>query len=101
MASPVTPEASSLDQDIREMLQAFPTRTDIEALILRLKETHRRDIQEVRGEVSNLVDWVTMGEASVSSLEIRVAAWERARDQHHDTAVWLQLHLEDVEDRSR
>lgn len=34
-------------------------------------------------------------------LELQVAGLERARDQHRDTAVALQLHLEDVEDRRR
>lgn len=82
-------------------MQALPTRSDIEALILRLEETHRRDIQEVRGEVSNLTERVVSGEESVSSLEARVAALEQARDHHHKSAVSLQLHLEDVEDRSR
>lgn len=101
MASPQPHEPTLFDQDIRSLLQALPTRTDIEALILKLEETHRRDIQEVRGEVSTLAERVSTGEVSVSSLTDRVTALEQARDQHREVAIALQLHLEDVEDRSR
>lgn len=89
-----------LDQVIREMLQALPTQMAIEALILRLEETHRRDIQEVHGEVSTLSERVSTGEVSVSSLENRVSALERSWDFHRDTAETFQLHLEEIEDRS-
>lgn len=101
MASPQPPKPILIDQDIRSLLQALPTRSDIEALILKLEETHRRDIQEVRGEISNLTERVSTGESSVSLLSDRVSALEQARDQQRDTAIALQLHLEDVEDRSR
>lgn len=90
-----------MEREIRAMLEALPTRSDIEALILKLEETHRRDFQEVKADVSSLAERVTSGEASFTALEQRVAGLERARDQHRDTAVALQLHLEDVEDRSR
>lgn len=101
MYFPRQPDTSILDQDIRELLQALPTRTNIEALILRLEETHRRDIQEVGGEVSNLTDRVATGKVSINSLESRESEQEQARDQHHDNAVALQLHLEDIENQSR
>lgn len=101
MESPQPPDPALFEQDIRGLLQALPTRSDIEALILRLEETHRRDIQEVRGEVSTLTERVTSGEASVTSLTDRVAALEQVRDQQRDAAITLQLHLEDMEDRSR
>lgn len=99
MASP-QPSEPLLDQDIRSLLQALPTRTDIEALILKLEETHRRDIQEVRGEVSTLAERVSTGETSVALLADRVAALEQARDSQKDAAIALQLHLEDMEDRT-
>lgn len=90
-----------IDQDIRNLVQALPTRADIETLILRLEETHRRNMQEVRGEVSTLAVRVTTGEASVSALEGRVSALEQARDQQRESAIALQLHLENIKDRSR
>lgn len=101
MTSTHPTEPAPMDPDIRALLQALPTKNDIEAMILRLEETHRRDIQEVRGEVSSLADRVSSGETAVSSLEERVSALEQARDLHRDTAISLQLHMEDVEDRSR
>lgn len=44
MSTPQLSDAVGIDQDIWALLQALPTRTDIEALILCLEETHRRDI---------------------------------------------------------
>lgn len=54
----------------------------------------------MRGEVSKLTDRVASGEESVSLLADRVAALEQARDRQREATVMLQLHLEDVEDRS-
>lgn len=51
--------------------------------------------------MSTLAERVSTGEASFSILENRVSELERARDHHRDTTIALQLHLEDVEDRSR
>lgn len=68
---------------------------------MRLEETHRRDIQEVREDVSALANRVSTGEASFSTLENPVSELERSQDHHRDTAITLQLHLEDVEDQSR
>lgn len=72
MSAARQPDMSGLDQTV------------IEALILRLEETHRRNIQEVRGEVSNLAEHMGAGEASVTSLESRVSELERSRDQHRN-----------------
>lgn len=40
-----------LEEDLRTMLQALPTRSDIEALMLCIEEAHSRDIVEVRTEL--------------------------------------------------
>lgn len=53
----------------------------------------------MRDDVSTLADRVTTGEASFAVLE--VLELERSRDHHCDTAIALQLHLEDIEDWSR
>lgn len=101
MATPtLTPGGASAEQEMRALLQALPTRSYIETLILKLEETHCRDFHEVKAEVSTLADRVSSGEGSLTALEQRVDGLERARDQHRDMAVALQLHLEDVEDRS-
>lgn len=99
-----------MDQDIRALLQALPTwskiaapptRNDIETLILCLEETHRRDMQEARGEISSIAERVATGAELVESLDGRVLELEQSRDQHRDTAVALQVHLDDIEDQSR
>lgn len=50
--------------------------------------------------VSTLTDRVATGEESISSLEARVSALEQSWDQLRETAITLQLHLEDMEDQS-
>lgn len=102
MATPaLVSGGTSAEQDIRALLQALPTRSDIETLILRLEETHCRDFQEVKAEVSTLADRVSSGKGSLTALEQQVAGLERERDHQRDTAVALQLHLEEAEDQSR
>lgn len=54
----------------------------------------------VRADVTSLTERVDTGEADISSLEHRVAALVRSRISQADTAVDLQLHLEDLDDRS-
>lgn len=94
-------QPSGVSDDIREILQALPTKSDIEALILRIEEAHSRDIQEVRGDLHALTNRVDSGEATISSLTHRIEALERSQVSQMDTAIDLQLHLEDLEDRSR
>lgn len=93
--SPHNSGMKRLDQDIRAKLQALPTKQDIEALILLLEETHHRDIQESGEDIQALSTMVASGEAAVSLLEQRVPALEHSQVSHADTAVTLQLHLED------
>lgn len=77
-----TQNRSHLDEDLRSLLQALPTRVDIEALIVRIEEAHSRDITEVRADLHTLTDRVASGESSVSSLENRVQALEQTQDAH-------------------
>lgn len=100
MAGP-SQQTSSLLEDLRSILQALPTKADIEALVSRIEEAHSHDIQEVKEEVQSLAIRVETGETSVTSLEHRMSALENAQATQMATAVDLQLHLEDLEDRSR
>lgn len=43
-----------LDEGLRSMLQVLPTKSDIEALILRIEEAHSHDMHEVKVEVHSL-----------------------------------------------
>lgn len=92
---------ATLEGDIQALLRALPTRQNIKALILRVEETHRQDIQAVRTDINVLAEKVNAGEESVSSLEQWVGAFERAQNSYAVTAVDLQLPMEDLEDRSR
>lgn len=90
-----------MDGELRALLQALPMKQDIESLIQRVEEAHHRDIQPVRTEIGALTDRVDAGESSISSLEVRMEALEQANIAQAESAVALQLHLEDLEDRSR
>lgn len=96
-----SPRSSDMPDDIRSILQSLPTKADIEGLILRIEEAHSRDIQEVRADLHALTDRVDSGEATISSLTHRIEALECSQESQDATAVDLQLHLEDLEDRSR
>lgn len=96
-----SPRLIGMPDDLRSILQSLPTKADIEGLILRIEEAHSRDIQEVRADLHTLTDRVDSGEATISSLTHRIAALERSQEPQAATAIDLQLHLEDLEDRSR
>lgn len=51
----ITP-ALHVDEDIRALIQALPTKADIEALILRLDDAHGQELHMVRTEVQTLAD---------------------------------------------
>lgn len=96
-----TQNQSHLDEDLRSLLQALPTSAHIEALILRIEEAHSRDLTEMRADLHTLADRVANGESSISSLENRVQALEHAQEIHAMESQEMQLHLEEMEDRSR
>lgn len=58
-------------------------------------------MKEVSTDIHSFSDRVDAYEASVSSLENRVAALERSQSSQVANAIDLQLHLEDLEDHSR
>lgn len=96
-----TQHRSRLDTDLRAMLQALPTRADIETLIQRIEEAHSRDIQEIRTDLHTVTDRVASRETVTAALESRVQALECANDSHTRETQEMQLHLEKMEDRSR
>lgn len=53
----------------------------------------------MRDYVNTLSDRVTAGEAPFFTLAHRVSALEQSQDTHRDTAITLQLHMEDIEER--
>lgn len=84
--------------ELRELIQALLTKVDIETLLLLLVETHRRDNKAIRTYMQLLTDRVSMGRFLllhwITILEQKLSSRSAA------SAVALQLHLKDLEDRS-
>lgn len=102
--SPSTPSSlgasaliSQADADIRALIRALPMKVDMEALVMRVKEQHRRNFQELRSEVHVLDDRPSKEESEVSALELWVTQLERDHTSFQDQLVGVQLHVEDLE----
>lgn len=95
-SAPPDPSSTQLtlqvDEDLRSLLRSLPSRSDLEVMMQRMEETHRRELREVKTEVQMLATRLTAGESSIATLGDRVSALETAQV---DTAVALQLALED------
>lgn len=108
-ATPLIPlpgeeEAAGLKlEDLKTLIQALPTRADIETLIGKVEAAHCKELELelVRGELQILAERVTDGESAYQSLEQLVSILERYSYTQKETSVALQLQLEDLEDRSR
>lgn len=94
------PPTLQVDAELQALLHALPTKVDIESLIGRLEKQHRKDLIEVKRDMQSLSTRLTSEESSLASLETHVASLESLQEAHVDAAVTLQLHLEDMEDRS-
>lgn len=86
------------DAKIREFLWALPMRADIEGLLL--TESYQHKMKAVCSEVQHLSDHITTGESSVLAIERRRVSGAETHTPGR-TLVALQLHLKDLEDRSR
>lgn len=97
--SPLHWEMRHLDGDIQALLQALPTKQEIEALILSVEETHHQDIQAVHSPLER----EDTGESSLSSLKccVRYPPSNAAWWPWSAPMVDLQLTFEDQEDTSR
>lgn len=89
------------DAELRALLQALPTRADIEAILNRLEESHKQEIAAVRHDVQTLSERMDSGETSVATIEQRLAAVEAAQTAQASSILSQQLQMEEVEDRSR
>lgn len=86
------------DPDLRAFFQALPKWSDMEALVLRLEETHRRDLHSVRVDVQLLSDRVSTGKMSLS-LEHRVSQLAQIQSSQASQVTALQLHMQELEDQ--
>lgn len=68
-------------------------------MVASIEETYRRDIQEVRGEVTYMGHRMDAGENSAAALENRLTQMELAWLASDAQAVEMRLLIEDHEDR--
>lgn len=93
-------EQHVMEEDLVSLIQALPTKIDIEALIHKVETAHRMEMQQVHTEIKQITDLLTIVEETVSSLEERVEALEREREAHEEMVADMHLQIEDLEDRS-
>lgn len=84
--------------DIGELFRAIPTKDGIQQILANLEETHRRETQDLRGEITSIA---TLVEAVAVATDTRISALERAHARQEAQMTQLQLHVEDLEDRGR
>lgn len=89
------------DTELRSLIQALPTKADIVALIGTVEAAHRKELNAVKLEVKALTTRITPGESSLSTLEQWVLTLEAFQESRVEALVNQQLHLEDMEGRSR
>lgn len=61
------------DEELHALLRSLPSKVDLEAMVGRIEETHRQEVQTVHKEVRTLADWVSAEETAVIAIEQRLA----------------------------
>lgn len=85
----VPPCTLQLDSDLRALLQALLTKSDIELLIGRIEENHSKEMHGVKSEVQSLFTRLSAGESTMATLTQRMWAPKSLQDIHVDAAVSL------------
>lgn len=93
------PPTLCMDSELRALLHALQTKADIETLICRLEEQHRKDFLGNKRDVQSLSTHLTTRETSLETLQ-RMTTLESQQDTHTRAAVTLQLHMEDRSHRN-
>lgn len=83
------------DSYLRTLIQALPTKDDIEELFHRLEELQQQALQAVHTEVHQIVEWVFTRESSIIALEARISQLEAVQTLQMTHVSTLQLHLEE------
>lgn len=73
----LTPLTLRADAELRALLQALPTRADMESLASRLETS--KDIEAVRTDINSLTEQMGVGEATVLALKQRLRRVEDAQ----------------------
>lgn len=74
--SPRQPFMVGADAELKAILQALPTRADIEALVGKVEAAHRKELRAVKQEVQLLNTRLSSGETTLAALEQRVSSLE-------------------------
>ena len=81
----------------RADILALPTRAEMEALVLRMEESHRKELETVQEEVQHLTDKLAHVETEGGMLEKRVVCLEQAQRLQTAQVDSLQLKIEEIE----
>lgn len=104
------PNPGEQEIDLRALLQALPAHADLqalppradmevfvsrveddmEALVTRVEELHRRDLEAVRSDIQLLTDKLNNDEIWLSSLQNRIMYLEKAQTYHSSQANAIQ-----------
>lgn len=87
--------------ELKTMLQALPTKADIEQLIGRLEEAHQKEIREVKKDIQTLTTRLINEEASIATIKEILTVLELTRDTQKEIEEVIQLQLEDLENWNR
>lgn len=85
--------------DIRKLIRALPTRDKFRLMLANIGDTHRREGQDLRGEIVAAKKRVEAVEAASVVADTRLQALEEAQDRQSSKFLLMQLQLEDMEDR--
>lgn len=88
------------DVELRALL-LLPTRADIEALVNKLEASHRKELTALRKDMKSLTERMGSGESSVVAIEQQLSAVEATQTAQTTAILNQQLHLKEIEDRSR
>lgn len=88
-------------QDIRKLIQALPTKEELQVLLSDLKVAVREELSEVTAKLEVMDKRMGICESSQSSADARIELLERKFKTQHQKLLQLQLQAEEFENRSR
>lgn len=89
------------EQDIRKLIQALPTKVELQALLSDLKAAVREEMSEVTAKLEVMDKRLCSCESLQSSADARIELLERKFKTQHQKLLMLQLQAEESENRSR
>lgn len=80
--------------DVGAVLRSLPTKEDIYAMLLKIEETHRREMQEIWGDVQQLSARVGNSELSQGGLQTRLNRVEEVMREKGGFIIAMKLQLD-------